>query len=183
MSSTLPAHPAEATLHADNTRWTLPLNREFPSGQTEVWNAVTRANLLTKWTPFTPNHDLVATGDVWLAPTDGGEADIQGSVLEVQALSSLAFLWGTDLLRFTLTPTQTGTLMTFAHAFDDRNAAASMAAGWHICLGALELLLAGKDVPSVVGMNAMKYGWETLQKEYEALFEDQDDALKPMGSL
>lgn len=49
----------------------------------------------------------------------------------------------------------------------------------------MELLLAGKDVPSVTGEKAKEYGWAELQREYEALFdaervdervhEDEDD--------
>lgn len=183
MTTQLPAHPAEATLHADNTRWTLHLNRDFPQDQAVVWEAITKADSLAKWTPFRPNHDLSATGDVWLTPTDGGEEDIQGEVLEAKMPSSLVLLWGTDPLRFTLTATKTGTALTFAHSFDDRNAAASIAAGWHICLGALALLLAGEDVPSVVGKNAMDYGWEALQEAYDARFEEQDDSPEPMESL
>lgn len=182
MTAKLPPHPAAATLHAGNLNWTLHLNREFPQDQAVVWDAITKADQVAQWTPFRPDHDLVATGDVWLTPMDGGEEDLRGRVLEVQSPSSLRYLWVSDQLRFELSPTDNGTLLTLAQTFEDRNAAPGLAAGWHVCLGALELLLAGREVPSVVGVNAMKYGWEDLMREYKAIFNENADVTEPTGS-
>lgn len=185
MPTTLPKRPVEATLHADNTKWTLHMGRDFPQEPAAVWNAITKADQVAKWTPFRPDHDLLATGDVRLTPTDG-EEDAEGTVIEVQAPAALTLLWGVDRLRFDLRPTESGTALDFAHTFDDHNSAARYAAGWHLCLGALELLLAGKDVPSVVGQDAMQFGWEDLHRQYAALLEENDDAdnaLEPMEDL
>jgi len=183
MPTELPQHPVEATLHPGNLNWTLHLHRDLPEDQDTVWDAITRADLVAKWMPFRPSGDLIATGDVWLTPTDGGETDAQGHVLEVQAPSSLRYLWVADELRFEVTPKNDGTALDFAHTFDDRHSAAKFAAGWHLCLAALELLLAGKDVPSVVGQNALAYGWEDLERAYSTLFEDNDSTPEPMGDL
>ena len=173
MADALPNHPVAATLHADSPRWRLHLHREFPQAPARVWEAVTRADLVARWTPFRPAHDLTATGEVWLTPTDGGEEDLQGNVLEVERPTTLVYLWGTDHLRFDLMESGTGTMLSLAHTFDDRNAASSYAAGWHLCLGALELVLAGKDAPSVVGQHAMEHGWPELNKRYAELFREQ----------
>jgi uncharacterized protein YndB with AHSA1/START domain len=183
MTSKLPTHPVKATLHADNFNWKLHMNRQFTQDQSAVWDAITKADQVAQWTPFRPHHDLLSTGDVWLTPTDGGGEDLQGRVLEVRSPSSLHYLWGTDHLRFELEPTEKGTLLTFAHTFTDRNAAPSLAAGWHLCLAALEMLLDGKDVPSVVGMKAMDYGWEDLEREYRDFFNEKGDASEPTGSV
>lgn len=184
MTTKLPQHPVEATLHPDNLNWTLHMHRTFPQDQNAVWDAITKADLVGQWMPFRPHGDFVATGDVWLTPTDGGNEDMEGNVLNVNAPASLRYRWGTDELRFELTPGDKGTTLDFAHTFDDRNSAAKIAAGWHICFGALHLLLAGKDVPSVVGQNAMNYGWEELEREYSALFEDNDSTPEtPMDEL
>lgn len=186
MTTPLPEHPAEATLHADNTKWTLHLHRDLPQDPAAVWDAITKADKVAQWTPFRPDHDLVATGEVWLTPTDGGEEDAQGTVTEANAPATLTYLWGVDQLRFELQPSGSGTTLDFAHTFDDRGSAASFAAGWHLCLGALELLLAGKEVPSVVGQDAMQFGWEDLERQYAALFHENDDsvnALEPMEDL
>lgn len=183
MTSKLPNHPVEATLYASYPNWKLGFTRELAKEPATVWDAISRADEVATWAPFRPDHDLVSLGDVGLTPTDGGEEALPGRVLEVQAPSSLVYLWGTDQLQFELTPTDAGTRLGFVHTFDDHNSAGSFAAGWHLCLAALELLLAGKDVPSVVGDNAMEHGWEDLEREYAALFEDRDDSPEPMRSL
>lgn len=183
MTTKLPSHPVAATLYADFPRWVLRLNREFPQDPGTVWDAITKADEVAKWTPFRPDHDLIALGDVWLTPLDGGKEDLPGRVLEVHSPSSLLYLWVSDHLRFDLTPTDEGTGLGFAYTFDDRNSAASLAAGWHLCLAALEVLLDGKDVPSVVGENAKKYGYEDLERQYAELFEENDASPEPMGSL
>lgn len=183
MTSHLPSRPVEATLYADFPRWKLGFSREFDHDPGTVWNAITRADQVARWMPFQPDRDLVSLGDVWLTPTDGGEEDLEGRVLEVQAPSSLIYLWVSDHLRFDLTPTDSGTSLGFVHTFSDHDSAGSFAAAWHLCLAALELLLDGKDVPSVVGENAMNCGWEDLERQYSALFEDRDDSPEPMRSL
>lgn len=183
MSKKLPSHPVGATLYADFPNWKLGFTRDFAHDPGTVWDAITKADQVAQWMPFRPDHDLVALGDVGLIQTDGSEEELQGRVLEVQPPSSLIYLWGADHLRFDLVPTDTGTSLGFIHTFNDHNSASGIAAGWHLCLAALELLLDGKDVPSVVGENAMTYGWEDLEQEYSALFQDQDDSPEPMDSL
>ncbi|HWV24611.1 MAG TPA: SRPBCC domain-containing protein [Thermomicrobiales bacterium] len=183
MTHELPETPVGATLHPGNLNWTLHMHRSFAQGQGAVWDAITKADLVGQWTPFRPASDLVATGDIWLTPTDGETGDIQGHVLEVNPPSSLRYLWGSDELRFEVSPEDGKTMLDFAHTFEDRNSASKIAAGWHICLAALELLLAGGEVPSVVGQNALKYGWEELEREYDALFTDNDSTPEPMGEL
>jgi uncharacterized protein YndB with AHSA1/START domain len=183
MATKLPAHPVKATLHADNFNWKLHMNRDFPQDQATVWHAITKADQVARWMPFRPAHDLLATGDVWLTPTDGGEEDAQGHVLEVDSPSSLHYLWGPDHLRFEVTPTESGTLLFFTHTFTDRNAAPSMAAGWHLCFAALEMFLAGQDAPSVVGEKAMDYGWKELEQQYKDFFNEKGDVSEPTGSV
>jgi uncharacterized protein YndB with AHSA1/START domain len=173
MTDHLPDRPVAATLHADNLRWRLHMHRDLPFAPPDVWEAITRADLLARWTPFRPDHDLVATGEVGLAPTDGSEEAAPGNVLEVAPPETLVFLWGTDLLRFDLLEAEGGTTLALAHTFDDRNAASSYAAGWHLCLGALELVLAGKEAPVVVGERAMAHGWPELNQRYATLFREQ----------
>lgn len=182
--TTLPHHDTIATVHADNLRWTLHMSRTFPQEREAVWDAITKADLLAQWTPFRPHADLLAEGEYWLTPVDGsGEDDVQGTVTEVQAPTSLAYLWDTDPLRFDLEETGDGSVMTFAHTFDDRNSAASYAAGWHLCFAALALLLEGKEVPQVTGERAKEHGWEALQRSYADLFDADETGPEPMEDL
>jgi uncharacterized protein YndB with AHSA1/START domain len=183
--STLPEHDTIATLHADNLRWTLHMSREFPQPREATWDAITKADAMARWAPYRPNADVLAEGEYWLTPVDGsGEDDVQGTVTEVAAPASLAYLWDTDPLRFDLEERAGGTVMTFAHTFDDRNSAASMAAGWHLCFAALEMLLAGDDVPQVTGERAKDHGWEDLQRAYADRFDADDErGPEPMEDL
>ena len=44
------------------------------------------------------------------------------------------------------------------------------AAGWHICFDVLERLLAGEPIGRMVGVEAMKFGWQRLKAEYAKQF-------------
>jgi uncharacterized protein YndB with AHSA1/START domain len=189
MTTTLPEHPTNASLIPNYPHWTLRLQRTFPQGRDAVWAAITEPDKVAQWTPFRPNHNLGTAGPVRLKQIDGGDETIDSEVREVRHPESLTYLWGTDQLRFGLAdagaatdPAATvdmGTILTLAQTFDNRTMAGSLAAGWHICLGALELLLNGDEVPSVVGEKAKEFGWEELEQRYGALFEEQREASLP----
>jgi uncharacterized protein YndB with AHSA1/START domain len=70
---------------------------------------------------------------------------IEGEVLELEPPQMFAFTWGPDELRFELEPQGDGCHLRFTHLFDEREKAARDAAGWHVCLGALEDVLAGRE--------------------------------------
>jgi uncharacterized protein YndB with AHSA1/START domain len=179
MTTELPQHTPAAALVAVYPRWTLRLQRTFPQDRDAVWAAITEPDKVAQWTPFRPDRNLGSTGPVRIKQIDGSNEVFDSEVREEISHESLTYLWGSDQLRFSLTDANGGTSLTLAQTFDNRNAAASMAAGWHLCLSALELLLEGKEVPSVVGMKAMDYGWEDLSREYEARFSDQTDTSIP----
>lgn len=179
MTASLPHHPASASLVASPPHWTLRLQRTFPQDRDTVWTAITEPDQVAKWTPFRPGRNLGSTGPVRIKQIDGSDEVFDSEVRAVARPESLTYLWGADQLRFGLADSGGKTILTLAQTFDDRNMAASMAAGWHLCLGALELLLNGKDVPSVVGMNAMEFGWQDLEQRYQALFHGQTDTSNP----
>lgn len=179
MPHDLPHHPVEATLHPGNLNWTLHMHRHFPQDRETVWDAITKADLVARWMPFRPAADLLVTGDIWLTPTDGGE-DIQGHVLHVNAPSSLRYLRVADELRFEVSPMNGGTALVFAQTFEDRNSAAAFAAGWHLCLAALERLLAGQDIPPRTTWDDAR---ADLEREYAALFTGNDSTPEPMSDL
>lgn len=179
MTTTLPQHPAVASLVANPPRWTLRLQRTFAQDRDAVWHAITEPDAVGQWTPVRPSRALTSTGPVQLTAVDGSGGVHDSEVRSVSAPESLTYTWGDDELRFSVFEEDDGTLLTLAHTMDDHNAAASTAAGWHLCLSALELLLAGQDVPSVVGANAKQYGWDELEAAYRALFDDQTDHSVP----
>lgn len=177
--TTLPQHSAAASLVADPPHWTLRIQRHFKQDRIDVWHAITEPDMIARWAPFRPDRALTSTGPVRLTAVDGSDEIHDSRVTDASAPESVTYFWGDDQLRFSLFEENGGTLLTLAHTMDDHNAAASIAAGWHICLGALELLLAGEDVPSVVGENAKQFGWEDLEREYRAIFDEQSDRSVP----
>jgi uncharacterized protein YndB with AHSA1/START domain len=179
MTTSLPEHAAAASLVANPPHWTLRLQRTFPQDRNAVWHAITDPDALAQWTPIRPDRALSSTGPVRLTAVDGSDEVHDSQVRSVTAPESLTYLWGDDQLRFSVFEESDGTLLTLAHTMDDHNAAASTAAGWHLCLGALELLLDGQDVPSVVGENAKAFGWDELERAYRRLFDEQTDASNP----
>jgi hypothetical protein len=100
--------------------------------------------------------------------------EMRGEVLEVQAPQLLVFKWGPDILRWELSDGGDQTVLVLRHRFADRQQAPSYAAGWHLCLDGLSGTLAGKEMPSMVGHNAMKYGYQELYDRYAAqLFKNE----------
>jgi uncharacterized protein YndB with AHSA1/START domain len=176
MTDRLPTHPVDATLLPDGERWTLHMTRALDQPPDVVWTALTDASRLPQWVPFAPDRDLDATGDVGL-PVIGDPASTaessRGSVVHVEAPRMLSYLWGDDLVGFVLAGSATGTTLHLTHTFDDREAASSMAAGWHLCLAALDGFLDGLDLTSVAGEAAMDHGWPELNQRYAALFREQ----------
>jgi uncharacterized protein YndB with AHSA1/START domain len=179
MTTSLPHHDPAASLVANPPHWTLRLQRTFTHGRDAVWQAITDPDAVEQWAPFRPDRAMTSTGPVRLSAVDGSDEVHDSQVRSVTPPESLTFHWGDDQLRFSLFEENGGTLLTLAHTLDDHNIAGSIAAGWHLCLGALELLLDGKEVPSVVGENAKAFGWHELERAYEALFNEQMDASIP----
>ena len=179
--SQLPEHPVDATLTNLGQRWLLALERTLTSAPQDVWAALTDKALVARWAPFDPDHDLTETGPVALP-----EAGIQrsgddaadaannvGRIVTVAPQRMLSLVWGGDPLDIELAPTASATVVRLSHTFDDRANAASYAAGWHLCLAALEGVAAGLDVPRMVGDAAKLHGWDELHERYGELFGDR----------
>ncbi|UOF90613.1 SRPBCC family protein [Fodinisporobacter ferrooxydans] len=154
-------------LTGEDGEWILVLERILEHPREEVWAALTGSEQIPSWGPFQPDRDLTSTGAVRLKHIDMPEADeVHGYVLEVDAPHLLVYRWGTDILRWELNEVGDKTTLVLRHRFADRKQAPSYAAGWHLCLKGLAGILAGKQMPSMVGHNAMKYGWNELYKRY-----------------
>ncbi|WP_274652995.1 SRPBCC family protein [Paenibacillus humicola] len=158
---------ANVRLSEQDGGWVLVLTRTLEHPREEVWNALTRADRIPDWGPFTTDRDLTAAGPVKLAHIDMPEAEeVEGFVLEAEAPRLLVFKWGTDILRWELKDEGERTLLVLRHRFADRPQAPSYAAGWHLCLDGLAGTLAGEKLPSMVGRQAMKHGWQELYERY-----------------
>jgi uncharacterized protein YndB with AHSA1/START domain len=111
-----------------------------------VWAAVTDPAELAGWFPARVAWDGDLRPGAALTFTFAGDAipPSTGEVLEVDAPRLFAFAWGDDLLRIELREAGGECVLRFTHIFDERDAAARDAAGWHVCLDRLEERVAGR---------------------------------------
>lgn len=143
-----------ATLDIVDGRPTLRFERRFPHSPEKVWKAITDPAELTHWFPqdvegsFAPGAKLrfVFRGE---PPVLDGKVigDFDGEVLEVDPPRLIAYRWGEDILRWTLTPDGDGCLLAFTDTVADRGKAARDGAGWHVCLDVLAARLGGTAAP------------------------------------
>jgi uncharacterized protein YndB with AHSA1/START domain len=127
----------DAVLEPFGQRARLRFERELAAAPSEVWRALTDPEELAAWFPC----QVIAEG--WTAgatlrfvfPT-GGVPELSGTVLEAHEPRLLSFTWGTETLRFELSPSGRGTLLVMTDELD-RPIAARNAAGWEGCLDRL----------------------------------------------
>ena len=88
-----------------------------------------------------------------------------GQVTELDPPTRFSFTWGEDHLHFAIDPIEDGAAsrLRFSVELDTRDKAARDAAGWHVCLDQLELLLDGTPMPQPYDPGA----WRPLYEEYE----------------
>jgi uncharacterized protein YndB with AHSA1/START domain len=161
-----PGPPADVTYQADD-RWTLVFVRELRHPPEKVWSALTEPDQLRQWSPFTADRNLADSGEAVLTMIDGDESvDLPGMVHRVEPPRFLEYSWDTDMLRWELEPTSTGTRLTLRHTVEDLDQMPGVTAGWHICLDVAERLLDGNPVGPIVGHDALNYDWQDLHDVY-----------------
>jgi uncharacterized protein YndB with AHSA1/START domain len=168
---------ASVECQPNHGRWSLVFVRDLSHSREQVWAALTDPAQLREWSPFNADRNLGSTGPAVLTMIDGETSqDLPGSVSRAEPPALLEYTWAGDLLQWQLdplastnserNPVGSGTRLTLRHTFENRDLAAKLAAGWHICLAVARHLLAGRPVGRIVGANAMNYGFEQLQDEY-----------------
>ena len=177
--SQVPRHPIGASLAPFEERSLLILERALAAPPGEIWSALTERRHIARWAPYRPARDLTETGPVHLPEaTTSDEIDegpeSRGEVLSVVPERMLSLTWGDDTLDFEVVASETGTVLRLSHTFDDPDNAPSYAAGWHLCLTALDGISQGIPVPAMTGEAAKLHGWDTLNEQYEELFARQD---------
>ncbi|HEV7804194.1 MAG TPA: SRPBCC domain-containing protein [Solirubrobacteraceae bacterium] len=110
---------------------------------------------------------------LWQALTDPQELDgwfPAGEPLEVSESEPpllLAGTWFGDALRFELRPDGDGCLLSFTHAFADRDTSARTAAGWDRCFARLDALFAGAPMSEAASLAE----WLAVHERYAAAFD------------
>jgi uncharacterized protein YndB with AHSA1/START domain len=127
-----------------------------------VWAAITESDELAHWFPSKVVMDQRVGGSVDFSE-DSNTTDSRGTVLVIDPPQRLAYTWGGDELHFDLAPDGTGgCVLTLVNVLDDRSAAARNAAGWSLCLAALDRLV--DDAPQ----DSANLDWKPYYDAYVA---------------
>lgn len=159
ISDEIAAEKPDAVLHERDGRWVLTMTRLLAHPPERVWSMLTEPAQLARWSAVVPDRPLDSTGPATSRETPDTEA-VAADVLVHDAPRELVHRWDDHVLRWTLEPVPEGTRLVLEHTFDARTEAGSYAAGWHLCFAVLAALIAGRDVPQVVGGAAVDHGWE-----------------------
>ena len=155
-------------LESAGARWRLRFTRRLRHSPQTVWRAITDPQHRDVWFPQRIEGEL-RVGAALKFVSDYGDFD--GEVLAFDPPRLFEFSWGTDTIRLELSPEGDGSLLTLLDTFDEHGKAARDAAGWHVCLDALERELDGSSTPS--------QDWQALNTEYVKDFGPEASTIGP----
>ena len=161
-----------ARIERNGENWTPVLVRELRHPPEKACQALSDPEHLREWAPFDADKSLGTAGTTVKLTTVGAPAPqvSETTVIRADAPKVLEYNWGGNEIRWKLEARDGGTRLTLWHNIDRRFISMG-AAGWHICLDVLELLVAGKPMGRMVGMDAMKFGgWQRLNAQYAKQF-------------
>ncbi len=165
-----PATGAQARKEGD--KWTLVLVRDLHHPPEKVWRALTDPAHLREWAPFDADGNLGMVGTKANLTTVGAPSlhVTETTVKRAEEPRFLEFNWGDGMVRWELQAFDNITRLTLWTNID-RSFIAMGAAGWHISLDVLDLLLKGTPIGRFAGPEAMKFeGWQRLNAEYARQF-------------
>jgi uncharacterized protein YndB with AHSA1/START domain len=165
-----PGPASEAQIRKNGGKWTLILVRELRHSPQKVWEALTNPEHLREWAPFDADRSLGTVGTVKLTTVGAPTSYVSETrVTRADAPKVLEYTWGGGDIRWELEAFGGGTRLTLWHSIN-RGFISMGAAGWHICFDVLEHLLSGTPIGRIVGVEAMKFGWQRLNAEYAERF-------------
>lgn len=168
----VPGSAFGADVTKEGPRWTLALVRTYRHPIARVWEALTDPEHLREWSPFDASGSLAKPGATVILTTVGAPQPqvTPTTISRAEPPTLLEFEWGGHPIRWELEPMGEGTRLKLWTSIP-KNYIAMGAAGWHICLDAMDRHLAGAPIGRMVGMDALKFeGWHRLNAEYAALF-------------
>ena len=158
-------------------RWRLRFSRTLAHHPQKVWEAITQPEHLKTWFP----QEIVGDwkqGSGLQFKSAHADANFDGEVIAVDPPKLLEFKWGTDILRFEIKPSGSGSILTLLDTFDEMGKAARDAAGWHVCLDSLERTLDAKPSDGSPGED-----WNEVHSDYVKAFGPDASAIGPPERL
>ena len=159
--------PMEGKLENRDGAWVLTLVRDFGHPPEKVWPWLTDPDRLRPWSPIVPDRRSTASarGRCGRTRRRTGHRRRDG----VDPPQELVHRWGDDLVRWRLSPTDTGCRLTLEQTMRERDPAAMNAAGWHLCLDVLDDAATARTGRGG-RPGRRRHGWEALRDNYaEAL--------------
>ncbi|NEB77943.1 SRPBCC family protein [Streptomyces sp. SID14478] len=134
-------------LTRDDGRPAVRLTRTYARPITRVWAYVSDFAELKRWFPSAFEAEELVPGATIRFSGDPNMPESTGTVLAADAPRHLSFSWGGDELHLDLTPVDGGgTRLTLTDVLESADTAARNAAGWEVCLGALDAADRGEPV-------------------------------------
>jgi uncharacterized protein YndB with AHSA1/START domain len=161
----------EGILEPAASRWRLRFTRRLAHAPDKVWRAILEPAHRDTWFPQRIEGDWRVGAPLRFLSEHG---DFDGEVLAFEPPSLVEFRWGTDTIRLQVAPDGQGSVLTLADTFDELGKAARDAAGWHVCLDALEATLDG-ITPSA----AQGDGWQAVHATYVEKFGPRASTIGP----
>ena len=137
--------------------WTLRYVRHLQHPAAKVWRAITESEHLAAWFPADIVGDRQTGADVempfWPDVAERfevAEPDTRGHIEVWDPPATFELLWEGERLRFDLEATDAGTTLTLAVVVQDPTIAVDAAAGYHVCLDRLQVLLDTGSTPPLI---------------------------------
>ena len=146
--------------------WELTLGRHFNHAPERLWTMITDPAQLAKWSPIVPDRPLTSAGPA-VSRENPDDDPVAADVIEADPPRLLVHRWGSDELRWLISPDGAGSLLELRQRFVSREMAGSYGAGWRICLGTLAVQDDGDMHERVVGQRAMAYDWVMYRERFD----------------
>jgi uncharacterized protein YndB with AHSA1/START domain len=138
----------KGTLEQVDGRFFLRFERSYRHPCEAVWRALIEPESLAEWFPTAIEGERRAGAELRFVFAGGEGPVLTGAMRVFEPPRLLEYSWDSDILRWELTPTATGTTLVFTTSVGQRSAAARDATGWHGCLDSLGgVLEASKPEP------------------------------------
>ncbi|GAA2108097.1 SRPBCC domain-containing protein [Kocuria atrinae] len=134
--------------------------REYAAAPNQLWSTVATARAMSRWFPSRVQLNahqgggIVFTGDPHMDSSTG-------TVTNWEPERHWSFTWGDSEVDITVEPCPKGSKLTFIEFLEAENTAARNAAGWHVCLHAMQSVLTGDTMTTPLD-------WEPMYRGYEA---------------
>lgn len=148
----------DGTYEVIDDRPAIVFEREYLVAPSQLWTTVATAPAMSRWFPSRVQLNahqgggIVFTGDPHMESSTG-------TVTNWEPERHWSFTWGDSEIDISVEPSGEGSKLTFIEFLEAENTAARNAAGWHVCLHAMQSVLTGDTMTTPLD-------WEPVYRGY-----------------